>query len=136
MLSCESSYYVWSPFLGEFPEVIYERKENRNTEQDDSIPERSQSETSSTSVYQEPQSNEDLQNNDADCNLKDDSSSYDHKSNDQSKFVFLYYTSPHIVANYMLFPLVSLSNTTKCPVLWGFKKWMGCTVPSRKAVQF
>ena len=94
MLSCESSY-IWSPFLGEFPEVIYERKENRNTEQDDSIPERSQRETSSTSVYQEPQSNEDLQNNDADCNLKDDSSSYDHKSNDQSKFVFILYLTTY-----------------------------------------
>ena len=75
--------------------VIYERQKKRNTEQADSIPEISQSETPSTSVFQAPQLAEELHYIDADCDLNyDKSSSGTHNNPYKSKFV-LYCLTPY-----------------------------------------
>ena len=55
--------------------LIYERQKNRNIELADSIPEISQRETPSTSVFQAPQLAEELQDIDAYCDLNYDVSS-------------------------------------------------------------
>ena len=87
---CDLNYDVSSSMT-----VIYERQKNRNTEQADSIPEISQSETPSTSVFQAPQLVEELYNIDADCDLNyDENSSETHSNPYTSKFV-LYYLTPY-----------------------------------------
>ena len=80
--------------LGELPAVLYERQKSRNTQQDSSTPEISQSETPITSVFQAPQLAEEQHSIGADCDLNCDvSSSETHSNPHKSKFA-LYYLTP------------------------------------------
>ena len=54
-----------------------EQLNNPNIEQADILPERSQSEISTSSVEHDPQLEKDLLNTDADCDLKEDKISVD-----------------------------------------------------------
>ena len=90
-----TSLFICIVCILEVPVVIYERQKNRKTEQADGIPKPSQGESLSTSVYQALQSEEEIQNIDADYNLKDDiNSSETHSIAHKSEFSFI--MPPHI----------------------------------------
>ena len=66
-----------------------EQLNNPNIEQADILPERSQSEISTSSVEHDPQLEKDLLNTDADCDLKEDKSKLETQSTaHKSKFSF------------------------------------------------
>ena len=66
-----------------------EQLSNRNIDQSDILPERSQSKISTSSVEHDPQLEKDLLNTDADCDLKEDKiSSETQSSAHKSKFSF------------------------------------------------
>ena len=94
MANIEFGLYIVC-IIGELPAVLYERQKSRNTEQANSSPEVSQSETPITSVFQAPLLAEELHSIDADCDLNYDvSSSETHSNPHKSKFA-LYYLTPY-----------------------------------------